>query len=74
MLFSNKMLLSEDGHFSIGECMRSFEMQMPVQLSTQKPILHISINPHPEDVLSDQQLLTLPKSICKSWVMAGNLI
>ena len=29
---------------------------MPVQLSTKKPIVHISINPHPEDVLSDQQL------------------
>ena len=56
VLFSNKMLLDEDGHFSIGGCMRSFEMQMPVQLSTKKPILHISINPHPEDVLSDQQL------------------
>ena len=26
VLFSNRMLLSEDGHFSIGECMRSFEM------------------------------------------------
>lgn len=50
------MLLSEDGNFSISECMRSFEMQMPVQLSTKKPILHISINPHPEDVLTDQQL------------------
>ena len=56
VLFSNRMLLSEDGNFSIGECMRSFEMQMPVQLSTKKPILHISINPHPEDVLTDQQL------------------
>ena len=56
VLFYNKMLLSEDGRFSIGGCMRSFEMQMPIQLSTQKPILHISINPHPEDVLTDQQL------------------
>ena len=56
VLFSNRMLLSEDGNFSIGECMRSFEMQMPVQLSTKKPILHISINPHPEDVLTDRQL------------------
>ena len=37
VLFSNRMLLSEDGHCSIGECMRSFEMQMPVQLSTKKP-------------------------------------
>ena len=41
VLFSNRMLLSEDGNFSIGECMHSFEMQMPVQLSTKKPILHI---------------------------------
>ena len=56
VLFSNKMLLDEDGHSSIGGCMRSFEMQMPVHLSTKKPILHISINPHPKDVLSDQQL------------------
>ena len=28
VLFSNKMLLSEDGNFSIGECMRSLEMQI----------------------------------------------
>ena len=56
VLFSNKMLLDEDGHSSIGGCMRSFEMQMPVHLSTKKPILHISINPHPEDVLTDRQL------------------
>ena len=61
VLFSNKMLLSEDGRFSIGGCMRSFEMQMPIQLSTQKPILHISINPHPEDVLSDQQLADIAR-------------
>ena len=61
VLFSNKMLLSEDGRFSIGGCMRSFEMQMPIQLSTQKPILHISINPHPEDVLTDQQLSDIAK-------------
>lgn len=61
VLFSNRMLLSEDGNFSISECMRSFEMQMPVQLSTKKPILHISINPHPEDVLSDSQLSDIAK-------------
>ena len=36
VLFSNRMLLSEDGNFSIGECMRSFEMQMPVQLSSRR--------------------------------------
>ena len=61
VLFSNKMLLDEDGHSSISGCMRSFEMQMPVHLSTKKPILHISINPHPEDVLTDQQLADIAR-------------
>lgn len=61
VLFSNKMLLNEDGRFSIGGCMRNFEMQMPVQLSTKKPILHISINPYPEDVLTDQQLADIAR-------------
>ena len=37
VLFSNKMLLDEDGHSSIGGCMRSFEMQMPVHL---RPFVH----------------------------------
>ena len=64
VLFSNRMLLSEDGHFSIGECMRSFEMQMPVQLSTKKPILHISINPHPEDNFRTASFPTSHGSIC----------
>ena len=71
VLFSNKMLLSEDGNFSIGECMRSFEMQMPVQLSTQKPILHISINPHPEDVLTDQQLADIAREYMRKLGYGG---
>ena len=41
--------------------MHSFEIQTPVQLSTQKPILHISINPHPEDVLTDLQLADIAR-------------
>ena len=74
VLFSNRMLLSEDGNFSIGECMRSFEMQMPVQLSTKKPILHISINPHPEDVLTDQLLSDIAKEYMRKLAMATSPI
>lgn len=74
VLFSNRMLLSEDGNFSIGECMRSFEMQMPVQLSTKKPILHISINPHPEDKLSDQQLSDIAKEYMQKLGYGASLI
>ena len=71
VLFSNKMLLNEDGRFSIGGCMRSFEMQMPVHLSTKKPILHISINPHPEDVLTDQQLADIAREYMRKLGYGG---
>ena len=71
VLFSNKMLLNEDGRFSIGGCMRSFKMQMPVHLSTKKPILHISINPHPEDVLTDQQLADIAREYMRKLGYGG---
>ena len=59
VLFAHRMLQSENGNFSIGECMRSFEMQMPSHIHTAKPILHISLNPHPDDRLTDEQLATI---------------
>ena len=71
VLFSNRMLLGEDGNFSIGECMRSFEIQMPVQLSTKKPILHISINPHPEDVLTIIRKSKFPQNPKRSVRFSG---
>ena len=74
VLFSNRMLLGEDGNFSIGECMRSFEMQMPVQLSTKKPILHISINSHSEDVLTDRQLSDIAKEYMRKLGYGDRLI
>lgn len=59
VLFSNRMLLCEDGSFSIGECMRSFELQMPSHIHTAKPIVHISLNPHPNDRLNDESLAAI---------------
>ena len=62
VLFSNKMLLDEDGHSSIGGCMRSFEMQMPVHLCTRKTCFRTA------------NFLTSHGSICGSWAMATSLI
>ena len=74
VLFSNKMLLDEDGHSSIGGCMRSFEMQMPVHLSTKKPILHISINRTRKTCFRTANFPTSHGSICGSWAMATSPI
>lgn len=56
VLFTNRMFESEDGEFNLQMCMRSFEMQLPQDIRTEKPIIHISLNPHPDDNLSDLML------------------
>ena len=59
VLCSNKMPEQEDGMFDIHSCMRYFNCQLPRDIKTEKPILHISLNPHPDDVLTDSQLAAI---------------
>ena len=61
VLLSNRMFESEDGNFSIRRCVECFDMHLPADLKTEKPIIHISLNPHPDDVLSDRQLSDIAK-------------
>ena len=50
-----------DGVPNIGHCMRSFEPYMAANKRTEKPIMHISLNPSPDDKLSDEQLEVIAK-------------
>lgn len=45
-----------DGNPTIQHCMRSFEPYLVAKRRTEKPVIHISLNPHPDDVLTDEQL------------------
>ncbi|NDP19997.1 MAG: relaxase/mobilization nuclease domain-containing protein [Paludibacter sp.] len=56
VLFSNRMIEPHDGNYQIGVCMHSFEPYLAANQKTEKPILHISLNPDPKDVLTDDQL------------------
>lgn len=59
VLCSNKITEHEDGRFDIHSCMVDFDRQLPKDIKTEKPIMHISLNPHPDDVLSDEQLTAI---------------
>lgn len=48
-----------DGHPSIQHCIRSFEPYLAANRRTEKPVIHISLNPHPDDVLTDEQLAAI---------------
>jgi hypothetical protein len=56
VIFTHRMLESLDGKFDINMCLQSFEPHLLANRRTEKPVLHVSLNPDPKDVLSDEQL------------------
>lgn len=59
VLAANLILQPEDGTFRLQECMEDFKNWMPSHYRTEKPVIHISLNPHPDDVLTDEQLVAI---------------
>jgi len=55
VILTNRMIEPRDGNYKVGICMRSFEPYLAANQKTEKPILHISLNPDPKDVLTDEQ-------------------
>lgn len=56
VILTNRMIEPKDGIYDIGICMRSFEPYLLANQKTEKPVLHVSINPDPKDRLTDEQL------------------
>ena len=55
VLGANKIILPADGHIDIARMVENFNLFMPKMGRTKKPVLHISLNPHPDDKLTEQQ-------------------
>ena len=56
VLSAHLLRYPEDGRFRPDESMRQFLEWMPNHYRTEKPVIHISLNPHPDDVLTDTEL------------------
>jgi uncharacterized protein len=56
VICANRMIETVDGNFDIHTCLQSFEPYLSANKRTEKPVLHISLNPDPKDVLTDEQL------------------
>ena len=61
ILGSNKIIIPVDGKADIGQMAENFRLFMPKLGKTKKPVLHISLNPHPDDRLSDQDFEILAR-------------
>ena len=61
LLGANKIILPADGQINIGRIAENFNAFMPKTGKTKKPVLHISLNPHPDDKLTDQDFEILAR-------------
>lgn len=55
VLGANKIIFPADGQIDIARMVENFNLFMPKMGRTKKPVLHISLNPHPDDRLTEQQ-------------------
>jgi len=55
ILHTQMVMESHDGKYSVSGILRSFETYLVANRNTEKPILHISLNPDPKDQVSDEK-------------------
>ena len=54
IIFSNRVMMNRDGSVNMYLANQSFAPYLDANKNTEKPVLHISINPHPDDKVSDE--------------------
>ena len=56
LLTTNRIYNDGSGTVDINNAMEGFHTFLPPQMKVEKPVVHISLNPHPDDVLTDAEL------------------
>lgn len=59
LLLTHKIFDDGTGTFDIRQAAEDFARCMPPQVRTSKPVVHISLNPHPDDRLDDAELAAI---------------
>ncbi|MGJ1484235.1 conjugal transfer protein MobB [Sphingobacterium multivorum] len=55
ILFANKIIETANGHYSVAQLAQSFAPYLIANRNTEKHTLHISLNPDPQDKVSDDK-------------------
>lgn len=59
LLATHKIFDEGTGRLDIRQAVEDFTRYLPEQVRTSKPVVHISLNPHPDDRLTDAELTTI---------------
>lgn len=55
ILFTNRIIETSHGQYTVAQLAQSFEPYLIANRNTEKPTLHISLNPDPKDKVSDEK-------------------
>ena len=61
LLASNKVFDNGTGKVDMARAMADFERYLPARMRTENPVIHISLNPHPGDKLTDTELTDIAR-------------
>lgn len=59
LLDTNRVYNAGNGKVNVGQVLQDFERWMPLKTRTEKPVFHVSLNPHPNDKLTDSDLTAI---------------
>lgn len=65
VLLANKIIENEMGEIDMRTTLQSFNLYLANNDKTKKPIVHISLNPHPDDKLTDEQMTIIAQEYMK---------
>ncbi len=56
VLLSSGLSLDSQGNTSLERTLEEMQLMLPSGMRTRKPVFHVSLNPHPDDRLTDEEL------------------
>lgn len=59
ILFTNKIMETTNGNYSVNQLLKSFELHLIANRNTEKHTLHVSLNPDPNDIVDDDKFREL---------------
>lgn len=59
ILHMNNMLETPDGNYTTGQLLASFMPNFAANKKTEKTVIHISLNPDPGDIVSDEDFISI---------------
>ena len=66
ILLAAKLYQNSDGNYTMEDVLADMEALIPKKCRTKKTVFHCSLNPHPDEKLSDEQLVQIAKEYMKA--------